>query len=147
MLQLNKSAICRETRPASSGTASASPSCCCRDESSWVTISSTWWPISEHRRFWHPGREEGTKGKSKKETKLLSYTQQLLGAPSCILFLLRDILRLMNLLCAFKRRTLTPTWSCVSEGRSFSRPLSWRRWEPDWRKSENLWSSWRDSEN
>lgn len=66
---------------------------------------------------------------------------------SCILLLPCDILRLMNLLCAFEHHTFPPTWSCVSEGRSFSRPLSWRRWEPDWRKSESLWSSWRDSEN
>lgn len=41
---------------------------------------------------------------------------------SCILFLLRDVLRLMNLLCAFKRHTFMPTWSCVLEARSFSRP-------------------------
>lgn len=41
----------------------------------------------------------------------------------CVLFLLCDILRLMNLLCAFKRHTFTWSWSCVSEGRSFSRPL------------------------
>lgn len=69
-LQPHTSAICREMRPASSGTASVSPSCCCRDESSWVTISSTWWPTSERPRFWHPGREreEGVKGK---EVKLL----------------------------------------------------------------------------
>lgn len=53
----------------------------------------------------------------------------------------RMIHNLKYLVCLY----LMP-FHCILGGRSFSRRLSWRRWGPGWRRSVNLWSSWKDSE-
>lgn len=54
-LRMTPNAGCPAGRRGSSGTASALPSSCFREESSWVTTSCTSWLTSKPPRSWHPG--------------------------------------------------------------------------------------------